>query len=171
MASKEKRALTHVEHGFPAFVRPDSEILILGSFPSVKSREQQFFYGHPQNRFWPMISTVFNDDSGEGVKERKEFLARNHIALYDVIESCDILGSSDASIRNIEPANIKGLIEGTRIKRIFLNGKKAGTLFEKHALPTLEKKIPYQIMPSTSPANAGTSLEQLIEAYEKAIKR
>lgn len=169
MALKEKQALIHVDHGFPPFVRPESTILILGSFPSVKSREQAFFYGHPQNRFWPMISAVFTDDSGDTVPQRMVFLQRNHIALYDVIESCDIVGSSDASIRNVEPADIDGIIEGTQIRRILLNGKKAGALFEKHILPFLKRDFTYRIMPSTSPANATTSLEQLILAYKDAI--
>lgn len=169
MALKEKRALIHVEHGFPPFVRPESTILILGSFPSVKSREQAFFYGHPQNRFWPMISAVFGDECGDSVPQRMAFLQRNCIALYDVIESCDIVGSSDASIRNIEPARINEIIEGTKVQRILLNGKKAGALFERHILPSLKGGLEHRVMPSTSPANAATSLDQLILAYKEAI--
>ena len=169
MASKEKPAFSHVDHGFPPFIQPDSEILILGSFPSVKSREQGFFYGHPQNRFWPMISKVFHDDAGKTIEERKAFLARHRIALYDVIESCDIVGSSDASIRSVLPADIPCLIQGKPVRLILLNGKKAGALFEKYLREKIDASIPYLVMPSTSPANAVISLAALISCYEKAI--
>lgn len=171
MASKEKPTFSRVKHGFPPFIQPDSVILILGSFPSVKSREQAFFYGHPQNRFWPMVSAVFRDDAGKAIEERKAFLARHHIALYDVIESCDIVGSSDASIRNVLPADIPSLIQEKPIRLILLNGKKAGALFEKYLREKIDASIPYFIMPSTSPANAATSFAKLVSCYEKAINR
>ena len=171
MALKKERAFSHVEHGFPAFVEADSEVLILGSFPSVKSREQAFFYGHPQNRFWPMMSAIFGEEAGQSIEEKKRFLKRHHLALYDVIESCDIVGSSDASIRNVVPADIQSLIEGTKIKPILLNGKKAGSLFEKHLLPLLGGSITYRIMPSTSPANAATKFIELVSEYKDALNR
>ncbi len=171
MASKKERAFSHVEHGFPAFVEADSEVLILGSFPSVKSREQAFFYGHPQNRFWPMMSAVFGEEAGRSIEEKKRFLKKYRVALYDVIESCDIVGSSDASIRNVVPADIESLLRGTQIRLILLNGKKAGSLYEKHLLPVLGNSIPYVVMPSTSPANAAAKFLELVAAYKAALNR
>lgn len=171
MALKKERAFSRVEHGFPAFVEADSEVLILGSFPSVKSREQAFFYGHPQNRFWPMMSAVFGEEAGRSIEEKKRFLKKYRVALYDVIESCDIVGSSDASIRNVVPADIKLLLRGTQIRLILLNGKKAGSLYEEHLLPVLGNSIPYAVMPSTSPANAATKFIELVAAYKAVLNR
>ena len=146
-------------HGFPPFADSDSSILILGSFPSVKSREQQFFYGHPKNRFWPVVSAVFGKPEPKTVEEKKEFLRECHIALYDVIEECEIKASSDASIRNPVVSDLKSILAGTKVTKIFLNGKKAGQLFKRYQLPLLGEDAQYVILPSTSPANAAVSLE------------
>ena len=167
MASNAKSEHQHLEHGFGPYFDPNSRILILGSFPSVKSREANFFYGHPMNRFWPMMERVFGVSFPKDIEGKKEILKHIHIALYDVIDSCDIIGSSDASIKNAVPTDIFSIIRKTQIKKILLNGAKAGKLFEKHQLPLLGKNIDYRIMPSTSPANAATSLDRLVDAWKK----
>ena len=117
------------------------------------------------------MSAIFGEEAGQSIEEKKRFLKRHHLALYDVIESCDIVGSSDASIRNVVPADIQSLVKGTRIQLILLNGKKAGSLFEKHLLPLLGAPIPYRIMPSTSPANAATKFKELVSEYKGALNR
>ena len=171
MASKEKSNPIHATHEFGPFVRPDSEILILGSFPSVKSRLQGFYYGHPQNRFWNVLSAICGVSFQNDVENKKKILADIHIALYDVIDSCDIIGSSDASIKNPVFTDVSALIRGTKIKRIVLNGKKAMTLFEKHTHIGLPSDIVVVDAPSTSPANAAVSIEQLISEWTKALGR
>ena len=160
-----------LSHGFGPFVNNDSEILILGSFPSVKSREQQFFYGHPKNRFWAVASTVFGLPEPRSIEEKKAFLKRCHIALYDVIEECEIKASSDASIKNPVVSDLPSILNRSRITRIFLNGKKAGALFERFQLPLLDRPIEYVILPSTSPANAAVSLENLIRIWRSEIRK
>lgn len=125
--SREKRLkesnYTHVIHPFPALYDADSKILILGSLPSVKSREQNFFYGHPQNRFWKMLAAVLGEKIPETIEEKKELLHRNHIALWDTIYSCDIIGSSDSSIKNVVPTDLNRILEESEVERIFCNGK------------------------------------------------
>ncbi len=160
---------THIpDHGFPPFINGDSEILILGSFPSVKSREQDFFYMHPQNRFWAVLARIFDDGAFEAdcITEKKRALKKHRIALYDVIESCDITGSKDSSITNVKPADIETLIAGTKIRFIALNGKKAASLFKKYN-PALNAMA--ATLPSTSPANAQYRLEDLVEHWKKII--
>lgn len=160
-----------VTHGFGPFVNDDSEILILGSFPSVKSREQQFFYGHPKNRFWPVISSVYGFPEPKTIEEKKELLCRCHIALYDVIEECEIMASSDASIRNPIVSDLPSILSRSSVAKIFLNGKKAGALFQRYQLPLLGKETRYAILPSTSPANAAVSLEKLIEIWGLELRK
>ena len=155
-------------HPIPAFVPANAEILILGSFPSVKSRETGFFYGHKQNRFWKVLSVVFSDKEPETISEKKAFLERNGVALWDVIGSCEITGSSDASIKNAEPNDISSLVKNTGIKKIFLNGKTAEKYYKKYVASSVE--ITAKALPSTSPANAAFSLEILIEEW-KEIRR
>ena len=155
-------------HPIPAFVPANAEILILGSFPSVKSRETGFFYGHKQNRFWKVLSAVFSDEEPETIGEKKAFLERNKVALWDVIGSCEITGSSDASIKNAEPNDISSLVNNTGIKKIFLNGKTAEKYYKKYVASSVE--ITAKALPSTSPANAAFSLEMLIEEW-KEIRR
>lgn len=142
----------------------NSTVLILGSFPSVKSREASFFYGHPQNRFWRVISAVFSDEVPETVEEKKAFLLKHKIALWDVISSCEIEGSSDSSIRNVVPNDISFILEKTDIKRIFVNGKTAQRYYNKYILP--EIGVTAHCLPSTSPANAAFGLERLVEEWK-----
>ena len=123
--------MTHVIHEIPPVYNKNSEILILGSFPSVKSREGQFFYHHKQNRFWKVLSAVVNDVLPETIDEKKEFLLRNHIAVWDVIHSCDIIGSSDSSIRNVVPNDLSEILESADIRQIYCNGAKSYEYYRK----------------------------------------
>ena len=152
--------MTHVIHEIPPVYNKNSEILILGSFPSVKSREGQFFYHHKQNRFWKVLSAVVNDVLPETIDEKKEFLLRNHIAVWDVIASCDIEGSSDSSIKNAVPNNFSDILKATPICQIYTNGGTAYKLYHKYC----EKMTGIKAvkLPSTSPANASYSLDRLI---------
>lgn len=152
-------------HEFPPVYDENSEILILGSFPSVKSREMQFFYGHPQNRFWKVLAQVLNETVPQTIPEKKE---RHHIALWDVIASCDIAGSSDSSIRNVVPNDLAYIIGRSRITRIYANGAKSKQLYDKY----LAKQLGIEAvqLPSTSPANAAYSVERLLEYWQKIIK-
>ena len=140
-----------------------SEILILGSFPSVKSRETGFFYGHPQNRFWKMLAGVFEDEVPLDIEQKKEFLHRHHIALWDVIASCEITGSSDSSIRNAVPTDLGIILDNAPIRRVYINGRTAEKYYKKYTAKTTE--LPAETLPSTSPANAAWSLPRLIEAW------
>ena len=142
----------------------ESRILILGSFPSVKSREEGFFYGHPQNRFWKATAQVFDEKTPLSIDEKRSFLLRNHIALWDVIGSCEIDGSSDSSIRNVTVNDLSAILKTADIQEIFLNGKKAEQLYKKYLLPTVKRDA--VCLPSTSPANAAWSIEKLVEAWK-----
>ena len=159
--------MTSVVHPFPAVYSQESETLILGSFPSVKSRENMFYYGHPQNRFWRVTAAVFGADVPETINEKKRFIIENRLALWDVIESCEITGSSDSSIKNAVVNDISGVIAKSMINRIFCNGGTAGKLYERYIYP--EIGLAAVILPSTSPANAAYGLERLINAW-KIIK-
>lgn len=156
-----------IVHPIPPEWSADSRILILGSFPSVKSREIGFFYGHPQNRFWRLLATLFDEPIPETVDEKRTLLRAYGIALWDVIGSCSIVGSSDASITDAIPNDISRLLEGSRIERIFVNGGKAAALYDRYILPTVGCAAIR--LPSTSPANAAWSLERLAAAW-KIIK-
>lgn len=140
-----------------------SRILILGSFPSVRSREQGFYYGHPQNRFWPVLSAVLDAPLPESVEEKRALLLSGHIALWDVIERCDIDGSADSTIRNARPNDLRLILATADIRRIYLNGGAAaryyGRYMERGGLPES------LCLPSTSPANAAWTLRRLIEAW------
>lgn len=142
----------------------DSRILILGSFPSVKSREEGFFYGHPQNRFWRVTAGVFGEEPPTSVDEKKSFLLRNHIALWDVIGSCEIDGSSDSSIRNVTVNDLSVILGTADIQEIFLNGKKADQLYRKYLFPVVKRDG--ICLPSTSPANAAWNMEKLLDAWK-----
>lgn len=152
-------------HTIPPVYDENSRVLILGSFPSVKSREVQFFYGHPQNRFWRVLALVFGEEVPKSTEEKKSFLLEKGIALWDVIESCEIEGSSDSSVKNVSVNDIGKLLEKTRIEKVFLNGKCAERYYKKYFSKTIEMN--YITLPSTSPANAAYSLERL--AAEWAI--
>ena len=153
-----------VTHPIPPFCAEGARLLILGSFPSVKSRESGFFYGHPQNRFWRVLAAVFEDAVPQTAEEKKAFLSAHGIALWDVIASCSIAGSSDSSIRDVTPNDIASLLKAHNIRSIFTNGKTAHTLYEKHIHPTLGTAA--ICLPSTSPANAAWSVEKLTEAWK-----
>ena len=158
----------HIYHTFEPVCDGRSELLILGSFPSVSSREQGFYYGHPRNRFWKVLAAVLDSPEPANIPEKKELLLAHHIALWDVIDSCDIKGSSDNSIRNVVPVDLVGLLQRAPIRRVYVNGKTAGRLYQRF----LEEKTGLEacILPSTSPANAACSLQQLIEIWRQSIK-
>ena len=147
-------------HPIPPLYDHTSKILILGSFPSVKSRETQFFYGHPQNRFWRVISAILQEKCPETVEQKRRLLLRHHIAVWDVIKSCDIEGSSDGSIKNAVPNDFSVIFCHADIRQIFVNGRIAYQYFCKY-----NPKSSAVCLPSTSPANAAFSLEELIERW------
>lgn len=190
---------TYITHPFEPVYNEQSEILILGSLPSVKSREQGFYYGHPQNRFWkvlteisrmkqeadfvtPQQEVILENQHKEAtekenprmkiqvlqtIEEKKRFLLENHIAIWDVIASCEIKGSSDSSIKHAVANDIAGLLERSQIQRIYANGKTAGHLYMQHVYPVTGREI--TILPSTSPANAVWTLEKLVEVWGGTI--
>ena len=153
-----------IRHPFPPLYNKDSKILILGSFPSVKSREQKFFYGHPQNRFWKVISAVFECNEPETIEEKKKLLLENDIALWDVIATCEITESSDSSIRNVEVNDISKILEEADIRQIFVNGRTAEKYFEKYTKDQINRDA--VCLPSTSPANAAWTEKRLVEKWE-----
>ena len=153
----------HHTHEFPPLYDSSSRILILGSFPSVKSREEQFFYGHPQNRFWKILAALTGEDLPATKEEKRRFALRHGIALWDVIEECDIKGSSDSSIRNVIPTDIPMLLKEAPVQQIYANGALAFRLFEKYQKTRCGRKAVG--LPSTSPANAAWTLPKLIERW------
>ena len=159
-------------HPIPPFFDADSRVLILGSFPSVKSREMMFFYGHPQNRFWRVLAAVFEDASGDyypkTVPERRAFLQKHHVAAWDVIHSCEITGSSDASIKDVVPNDLSVILEAADIREIFVNGRTAEKYYTKYARASVGRSA--LCLPSTSPANAAWSLERLIDAWRRVAE-
>jgi hypoxanthine-DNA glycosylase len=152
-----------VMHPIAPVFDPDSNVLILGSFPSVKSREQGFFYGHPQNRFWKVTAGVCGETVPQTVEEKRAFLLRNQIAVWDVIAQCEIKGSSDASIRNAVANDLSEILSIAKIRQIYVNGKTAEKLFLKYTAPVIGRTC--ICLPSTSPANAAWNLERLMEAW------
>lgn len=152
-----------VIHNIPPVFDSKSKILILGSFPSVKSREAEFFYGHPQNRFWKVTAVIFDCSVPVTVEEKKKFLLNNHIALWDVIASCEISGSSDSSIKNVVPNDLAVILNTADIEQIFVNGKTAEKYYNKYIYPVVGRKA--ICLPSTSPANAAKSFENLISEW------
>lgn len=158
---------THVVHPIPPLYDRNSEILILGSLPSVKSREAQFFYHHPQNRFWRVLALITEDETPGSIEEKKAFLHRHHFAVWDVIRECDIIGSSDGSIRGALPNDIGAILKAAPIQRILTNGEKAYRLYERYCLP--QTGMEAVRCPSTSPANASFSLERLAGEWKRAM--
>ena len=160
---------TYVEHTFEPVFDKNSKILILGTFPSVKSREHQFYYGHPQNRFWKVIAQITGEDLPVTIDEKKALLLRKQIAIWDVIHSCKIIGSSDSSIQDVVANDFSKILKRTEIQKIYANGGKAYELYQRYAL----EKTGIEIikLPSTSPANAGWSMEKLCEEWKAKIKR
>ena len=169
---KQYQDYLHISHeSISPFIDDNSTILILGSFPSVKTREIGFYYGHPQNRFYKVISGIFNEDMPISILDKTQLLSKHHIALYDVIYECDIIGSSDSSIKNVIPIDIKDILNRyPHIKTIILNGGLAKKLFDKYLLEDINSNISIRYCPSTSPANAKMNLSQLIDAYKDALK-
>ena len=153
-----------VVHPIPPVYRADSRILILGSFPSVKSRETGFFYGHPQNRFWPLLARVLGCAVPQSIEEKKAMLLANGIALWDVLDSCDIAGSSDSSIQNAVPNDLSPILNAAKIQAVFCNGTTASRLYERYLLPVTGMQAVR--LPSTSPANASFSLDRLTEQWQ-----
>lgn len=154
-------------HPIPPVFDKNSRILILGSFPSVKSRETGFFYGHPQNRFWKVVSALFGEKTPCTVDEKKDLLIKNGVAVWDVLHSCEIRGSSDASIKNAVPNDLSVILGAADIKAIFTNGGTAYKYYVRYALPSTGR--PAVPLPSTSPANASWSAEKLLTEWKKII--
>jgi hypoxanthine-DNA glycosylase len=152
-------------HPFPPLFDGESNCLILGSFPSLLSRKQAFYYGHPHNRFWPLLAAIYGEKIPASVDEKKALILRHHLALYDVISSCVITGSSDASIRQVLPSDLS-LVKAP-IRKVILNGKTAGKLYETYQKEKLG--LPYVILPSTSPANAAKSLAELEQEWGRIL--
>lgn len=153
-----------ISHPFDPVFDSNSKVLILGSFPSVKSRENEFYYGHERNRFWRVVSALFSEHMPETVEQKKALLLRHNIALWDTAASCTVRASSDSSIRNVAANDIKSLLAKTNITRIYANGKTAAQLYNKLVLPSTAVEI--VALPSTSPANAAFTLEKLIECWQ-----
>ena len=157
----------YVEHEFAPVYNEESQVLVLGSLPSVKSREQGFYYGHPRNRFWKVVAALLGVPEPLTIEEKKRMLLAGHVAVYDVIRACEIIGSSDSSIRNVIPADIESIVTHTPIRAVFTNGKTAGRLYKKYQAEHIV--LPMIELPSTSPANAAFSLEQLEEIWKSEI--
>ncbi len=152
-----------VVHPIPPVFDERSKILILGSFPSVRSREERFFYGHPQNRFWKVLAALFSCAEPRTIEEKKFFLLSHGIALWDVIASCDIVGSADSSIKNAVPNDVESLLRHANIEKIFVNGKASEKYYNKYLKEKLGRSA--ICLPSTSPANAAWTMEKLIGAW------
>lgn len=152
-----------ISHPIPALYDKNAEILILGSFPSVKSREVNFFYGHPQNRFWRVLAALYDQAVPQSVDEKKKLILSHHIALWDVIQSCEITGSSDSSIRDVVPNDLSPILSSAPIRAIFTNGTTAYRLYRRYLEGVTGRQA--ICLPSTSPANANWSLERLTQAW------
>ena len=153
-------------HPFGPLFDSESRVLILGSFPSVKSREQAFYYGHPQNRFWPLMALLLDEKTPDrdDVEEKKRLILSHHLALWDSIASCEIVGSSDSSIRNVKANDLSIILENAPIGRIFCNGSTSYQMLHKYGAPL---EIPIEKLPSTSPANAAWNMNRLLEEWKK----
>ena len=157
----------HITHEFEPIFDERSRILILGTLPSVKSREGQFYYHHPQNRFWKVLAKICKTEPPATIAEKKAMLLEHGIAIWDVVQSCDIIGSSDSSIKNVTPADLSVILRQAPVKTIFLNGGKAWDLYQKYCAGMTE--LPAVKLPSTSPANAAWSLEKLVTVWEEEL--
>ena len=152
-----------ITHPIPPVYDSNSRILILGSFPSVKSREEKFFYGHPQNRFWKVTAAIFGEETPTTTDEKRAFLLRNRIAVWDVLASCEIKGSADNTICNATPNDLTKILSEANIEQIYLNGKTAYRYYQEYIEPKSGRKA--ILLPSTSPANAAWTLEKLIKEW------
>ena len=153
-----------IVHPIPPLYDENCKILILGSFPSVKSREAMFFYGHPQNRFWKLMAALFEEAYPQTIEEKKALVLKHHIAMWDTIRSCTITGSSDSSIKDVVPNDLSVILDNSRVERIFCNGATSHNLYMKYLFPTTGRAAVK--LPSTSPANAAWSVERLAEAWQ-----
>ena len=156
-----------IEHPIPPLYGPESEILILGSFPSVKSREAQFFYGHPQNRFWRILAALCKAEVPRSVEEKKRLVLDHGFALWDVIASYEIVGSADSSITDVVPNDLLPILAGSRVQRIFCNGTTSFRLYTRYIRPLTG--VAATCLPSSSPANAAWSLDRLTAAWREAM--
>lgn len=152
-----------VIHPIPPVYNGHSRVLVLGSFPSVKSREQGFFYGHPQNRFWKVLSILGGCDVPTSIEEKRNLLLKMGIAVWDVIASCEIVGSSDSSIKNVQPNDLKSILDNSSVTKIYVNGKTAKKYYDKYLLKSTG--VEAVCLPSTSPANAVYTLERLVAEW------
>ena len=150
-------------HPIPPLYDGNSRVLILGSFPSRASRAAAFFYGHPRNRFWPLIAALCGADAPQSIDEKKRLALENRIALWDTVRSCDIRGSSDASITNVVPNDVGMILDAAPIAAVFTNGATSTRLYEKYVLP--RTGVPPIALPSTSPANAAYGMERLLSEW------
>lgn len=157
-----------IVHPIKPLYNEKAKILILGSFPSQKSREQMFFYGHPQNRFWKVLAEVFGCEKPESVGEKKEFILSHKIALWDVIASCEIEGSADSTIKNVIPNDFSEILKKADINQIFVNGKTAEKYYNKYIKESIDRDA--ICLPSTSPANAAWNIEKLVAAWKIILK-
>lgn len=160
--------MSEIKYGFAPFFRKDSRLLILGSFPSVKSRQVEFYYGHSQNRFWGILSRFFNEEKPQTTDEKRAFLARNRVALWDIVTECEIVGSSDATIKNYSVADLNEILARAPIEKIILNGGTAYAIFKKNYA---DIDIPYVRVPSTSPANTRCNEEEWFYELSTAFGR
>ena len=159
--------MDYLQHPFGPLFSDKSRVLILGSFPSVKSREQNFFYGHPQNRFWKVVAAEFERPVPVSIEEKKQLILDSGLALWDSIAACGITGSSDASIKNVRVNDISIILDNCKIERIYCNGRKSYELYCRYIEPGTGRGA--VCLPSTSPANAQWTLEKLIEAWSVII--
>jgi hypoxanthine-DNA glycosylase len=160
--------MQHIIHPIPPFFDETSRILVLGSFPSVKSRESGFFYGHPQNRFWKLLAAMFGETVPKTVPEKADMLRRHHIAAWDSIHSCDIEGSSDSSITNVVPNDFTEIFAAADIRAVFTNGRKSHEIYTRYCLPQTGR--PAVCLPSTSPANAAWTMDRLLKAWKVILE-
>ena len=160
--------MDRIIHPFGPLFNESSRVLILGSFPSVKSREQQFFYGHPQNRFWKVLAALYQQDVPVTVDQKKSLILENHLALWDSVASCVITGSSDASIREVRANDLSVILDNSAVQKIFCNGKTSWQMYEKWIRPATGREA--VCLPSTSPANAQWTLDRLIDAWSVILR-
>jgi len=155
-------------HPIPPTFDKDSRILILGSFPSIKTRESGYFYGHPQNRFWKVMAVLFNEPVPVTVEDKRGLLIRSRVAAWDSIHQCTITGSSDSSIRDVIPNDLSVILKTADIRQIFCNGRTSWNIYHKYIEPLTGRSA--VSLPSTSPANASFSLEKLVEAWSVILQ-
>lgn len=158
--------MSEIKYGFEPFYDEESKVLILGSFPSVKSRQIEFYYGNERNRFWNTVCGFFKEEVPKTVDGKKQFLLRRKIALWDMVTQCEIVGSQDSKIKNFAVADIKKLLQNSKINYIILNGSKATEIFVKNFG---DINVPYERLPSTSPANVSFKKEVWSEALLRAF--